>query len=71
MIHRLCLRLKSEPGAVQRVIVVASKRGFEPVGIDVRRDGEHFHMELSVESEKPKTLLVRTLGRLFDVESVE
>jgi len=70
MTHKVRLRVKCEPGALQRVLVFASKRGYEPVGIQVRRDGERFEMELKVESEKPKMLLVRTLGQLFDVESV-
>lgn len=71
MIHRLRLRVKSEPGALQRVLVFASKRGYEPVGLDVRREDGQFHMEFEVESDKPRTLLVRTLRQLFDVESVE
>jgi acetolactate synthase regulatory subunit len=71
MIHQLKLRIRTEPGALQRVLVFASKRGFEPVGMSVRRDGTLFTMDFEVESDRPRSILVRTLQQLFDVEEVE
>lgn len=70
MIHRLQLRLRRAPGALQRVLVFASKRGYEPVGLVLRRDDAHFDLEFEVESERPAALLIRTLEQLFDVEWV-
>jgi acetolactate synthase regulatory subunit len=71
MIHQLKLRVKSAAGSIQRVVVTASKRGYEPVGIFAERRGTHFDMQLKVESEKTRAFLVRVLEQLFDVESVE
>jgi acetolactate synthase regulatory subunit len=68
MTHRVRLRIQNEPGALQRVLVFASKRGYEPVGLVARREAAAFLMDFEVESERPVATLVRTLEQLYGVE---
>ncbi|GIW81131.1 MAG: hypothetical protein KatS3mg105_2938 [Gemmatales bacterium] len=69
--QRLQLVLKKETGAMQRVLMTASRRAFEPVGVIARRRGGKFVMILDVEGKRPVRVLARFLAKLFDVEQVK
>jgi acetolactate synthase regulatory subunit len=71
MKHRLTATLGTEPGALQRVLVTAARRGFEPVAVVAHKNTECFTVELEVESDRPAALLARALEKLFDVLHVE
>jgi acetolactate synthase regulatory subunit len=60
-----------EPGSLQRVLVTASRKGFEPVGLHTRKNVEGLELVLEVESDRPPHLLALALERLFDVLHVE
>jgi acetolactate synthase regulatory subunit len=67
MTHRLRLELHPEPGALQRVIVHVSRRGFEPVSVHAHRTC----VELELQGDRPVAPLARLLGGLADVKTVE
>ncbi len=71
MKHRLRLRVDAEPGALQRVLMVAARRGFEPLGFWATRSRDEFHIELAVESDRPAAMLAAMLNGLFSVQDVE
>ncbi len=68
---KLKLRLRPEHGALQRVLVHTGRRGFEPVSLTARPDGDAMSVELEVRGARDITLLARTLERLYEVTSVD
>lgn len=68
---KLRLRLSPEPGALQRVLTVALRRGFDPSSLHVRRDATGVDVDFEVTApELDAALCRRQLERLYDVESV-
>ncbi len=71
MMHRLKLRVDEADGALQRILLVVSRRGFRPHRVTARLEAGRFEVELEVESTRSAATLARQLERLFDVRSVE
>lgn len=71
MSGRLRLDVAAATGALQRVLVTLARRGYEPVRVDARREGDAFHVELEVEGPRSAEQLRPHLARLFDVRIVE
>ncbi len=68
---KLRLRLRPEHGALQRVLVHTGRRGFDPVSLTARTEGDAMSVELEVRGTRDVSLLARTLERLYEVTSVE
>ncbi len=68
---KLRLTVRPEHGALQRVLVHAGRRGFDPVALTARMNGETMHVEIEVRGPRDAGLLARTLERLYEVTSVE
>jgi acetolactate synthase regulatory subunit len=71
MTQRLKMVLKSEPGSLQRVLIVMTKRGYEPAAVTARRNSHGIDAEFELDDPRPVGQLVKALERLFDVEKVE
>ncbi len=71
MIADLSIAMTRTEGALVRVLGLAERRGFPPISIDARPDGELFLISLTVRATRPIELLIRQLTRLFDVQDVE
>lgn len=68
----LALTLRRVEGVLVRMLGTTVRRGFEPVALDVRVGdrADTLVVRMTVESARPKDLLIRQLDKLFDVESV-
>ncbi len=71
MRHRLRAELTTETGSLQRLLITATKRCYEPVGMVANLIADSFVVELEVESDRSPCLLVRALERQLDVSRVE
>ncbi len=71
--YQLELILRHAEGALARVIGVAERRGFTPVGVDGQAncDDDRWHLRLAVESDRPAELLLSQLRKLYDCMAVE
>ncbi len=67
------LTLRRTEGVLNRVIGTAERRGFPPVAVDGRAadDGVHWHLKLTVESDRHRDSLKAQLSKLYDCLSVE
>ena len=68
---KLRLMLRSEQGALQRVLVHAGRRGFDTLAMTARPAPDGMSVEMELRGPRDATLLARTLERLYDVASVE
>ncbi len=71
--YQLELILRHAEGALARVIGLAERRGFTPVGVDgqTRSDDDRWHVRLAVESDRPADMLLSQLRKLYDCLAVE
>jgi acetolactate synthase II small subunit len=70
VICSLDLTLDAAEGALIRVLGLAERRGYPPVGVDATTLGDTLRLTLTVRANRPIDLLIRQLERLFDVRDV-
>ena len=73
MRYRLDLTLRHSEGALSRVLGTAERRGFRPVNVEgeTHTDGDRWHLQLTVESERPAEALHQQMARLYDCLDVQ
>ena len=72
MTFSLWLRLRREEGALQRLIGVVRRRGYDVLDLEAhtRADGASMDVVLTLESERPSEVLERHVAKLIEVEAV-
>jgi len=68
---KLRLVLRPARGALERVLLAASRRGFATSAVTAREQAGRLDVELEGSSPRDAEVLSRALARLFDVETVE
>ena len=73
MRYRLDLTLRHAEGALARVLGTAERRGFRPVAVEgeTRPDGDRWHLQMTVEGERPAETLHAQLAKLYDCLHVQ
>lgn len=73
MRYRLDLTLRQSEGALTRVLGTAERRGFRPLSVEgeTRADGDRWHLQMTVESERPADGLHQQLAKLYDCLDVQ
>jgi acetolactate synthase II small subunit len=69
----LALVVRRVEGVLVRVLGATVRRGFEPVVVHSGpgRDADTFQLSMTVESDRPVTVLSKHLLNLYDVHRVE
>ncbi|MBQ4834203.1 acetolactate synthase 2 small subunit [Pseudoalteromonas sp. MMG010] len=70
MKHNLTIALKSQSIAIERFLRVVRHRGFELHNLQLTMVNDQYHVEMSVDSDKPIYLLTTQLSKLIDVKDV-
>lgn len=70
MTHKLKITAHATDGVLQRILGLAGRRCFEPVGIQATLCCEYFEILLTVKSDRAVRLLATQLERLYDVNEV-
>ena len=73
MRYQLDLTLRSAEGALTRVVGATERRGFRPLSVDgeAQRDGDRWHLRMTVEGDRSDQLLRTQLAKLHDCLAVE
>jgi acetolactate synthase II small subunit len=73
MRYRLDLTLRQSEGALTRVLGTAERRGFRPLAVEgeARPDGDRWHLQMTVEGERPAEGLHQQLAKLYDCLDVQ
>jgi len=73
MRYRLDLTLRQSEGALTRVLGTAERRGFRPLAVEgeARADGDRWHLQMTVEGERPAEGLHQQLSKLYDCLDVQ
>jgi len=78
MRYRLDLTLRHAEGALARVLGTAERRGFRPLAVEggivpesSRPDGDRWHLQMTVEGERPADNLHEQLAKLYDCLDVQ
>lgn len=73
MRYRLDLTLRQSEGALTRVLGTAERRGFRPLAVEgeARADGDRWHLQMTVEGERPAESLHQQLAKLYDCLDVQ
>ena len=72
MKHLMKIELSTTEGALVRVLGMVERRAFAVLSCRMyEQDGDPRLLELSVESDRPVTVLMRQLERLHDVQQVQ
>ena len=73
MRYRLDLTLRHAEGALARVLGTAERRGFRPVAVEgeTRPDGDRWHLQMTVEGDRPADNLHEQLAKLYDCLDVQ
>ncbi|BDF96339.1 MULTISPECIES: acetolactate synthase 2 small subunit [Pseudoalteromonas] len=70
MKHSLTVALKNQSVAVERFLRVVRHRGFDLTHFQLNMDDGHYHVAMTVDSDKPIYLLTTQLNKLVDVKHV-
>lgn len=68
--HRVQCRMQAEEVAMERLLQVVRIRGFRLQDLQVEREGDGFHIALTVAGERPIDFLLRQLEKLHTILSV-
>lgn len=78
MRYRLDLTLRHAEGALARVLGTAERRGFRPLAVEGgihsnsrRPDGDRWHLQMTVEGDRPADNLHAQLAKLYDCLDVQ
>ena len=71
MVHHMKITLKPERGALLRILMLATKRGFEPAEMHAVTTPTGSSLDLSLEGKETIRSLVSEFKNLYSVESVE
>jgi acetolactate synthase II small subunit len=78
MRYRIDLTLRHAEGALARVLGTAERRGFRPLAVEggivpesSRPDGDRWHLQMTVEGERPADNLHEQLVKLYDCLDVQ
>ena len=73
MRYRLDLTLRQSEGALIRVLGTAERRGFRPLNVEgeTHSEGDRWHLQMTVESERPPEGLHQQLAKLHDCLDVQ
>lgn len=73
MRYRLDLTLRQSEGALSRVLGTAERRGFRPLAVEgeARPDGDRWHLQMTVEGDRPADGLSQQLAKLYDCLDVQ
>ena len=73
MRYQLDLTLRRAEGALVRVLGTAERRGFRPLAVEgeARPDGDHWHLQMTVEGDRAADNLHEQLAKLYDCLDVQ
>ena len=73
MRYQLDLTLRRAEGALVRVLGTTERRGFRPVSVegDTQADGDRWHLQMTVEGDRPGESLLQQLAKLYDCLDVQ
>jgi acetolactate synthase II small subunit len=70
MKHTLTIALKNQSVAIERFLRVVRHRGFDLTQFQLNMHEGEYHVDMTVDSDKPIYLLTTQLNKLVDVKQV-